>query len=191
MPTTSPPGTPLHRAHSILRILCSSRPGGKVVIQVKANGEYGSEQQGKTIRVQDSQIVIDMIRLLGAVPETTAYSDVYSALETGQVDAAENNWPAYYSMEHYKVARYYMTDEHSRVPEVQLASGRTWDALPEEYRQILQACARASAQYERQLWAQEETAARKEAIAGGCFELPLYRKYCADYLPLVEEIQAE
>ena len=165
-----------------------------------------SDLQGKTIRVQDSQIVIDMIRLLGAVPETTAYSDVYSALETGQIDAAENNWPAYYSMEHYKVARYYMADEHSRVPEVQLASGRTWDALPEEYRQILQACARASAQYERQLWAQEETAARKAALAGGCQELPLpeeemqnfrqlvqplYRKYCADYLPLVEEIQAE
>ena len=110
-----------------------------------------NDLQGKTIRVQDSQIVIDMIRLLGAVPETTAYSDVYSALETGQIDAAENNWPAYYSMEHYKVARYYMADEHSRVPEVQLASGRTWDALSEEYRQILQACARASAQYERQL----------------------------------------
>ena len=159
-----------------------------------------NDLQGKTIRVQDSQIVIDMIRLLGAVPETTAYSDVYSALETGQIDAAENNWPAYYSMEHYKVARYYMADEHSRVPEVQLASGRTWDALPEEYRQTLQACARASAQYERQLWAQEETAARKAALAGGCFELPLpeeemqnfrqlvqplYRKYCANYLPLV------
>ena len=119
---------------------------------------------------------------------------------------AENNWPAYYSMEHYKVARYYMADEHSRVPEVQLASGRTWDALPEEYRQTLQACARASAQYERQLWAQEETAARKAALAGGCRELPLpeeemqnfrqlvqplYQKHCADYLPLVEEIQAE
>jgi len=89
---------------------------------------------------------------------------------------------------------------------VQLASSRTWDALPEEYRQTLQACARASAQYERQLWAQEETAARKAVLAGGCIELPLpeeemqsfrqlvqplYRKYCADYLPLVEEIQAE
>ena len=165
-----------------------------------------NDLQGKTIRVQDSQIVIDMIRLLGAVPETTAYSDVYSALETGQIDAAENNWPAYYSMEHYKVAPYYLADEHSRVPEVQLASGRTWEALPEEYRQTLQVCARASAQYQRQLWAQEETAACKAALAGGCIQLPLpeeemqnfrqliqplYRKYCADYLPLVEEIQAE
>ena len=201
-----PAGYPTTHGAQYFADLVQQQTGGKVVIQVKANGEYGSEQQGKTIRVQDSQIVIDMIRLLGAVPETTAYSDVYSALETGQVDAAENNWPAYYSMEHYKVARYYMTDEHSRVPEVQLASGRTWDALPEEYRQILQACARASVQYEHQRWAQEETAARKAAIAGGCFELPLpeeemqnfrqlvqplYRKYCADYLPLVEEIQAE
>ena len=256
-----PAGYPTTQGAQYFADLVQQQTGGKVVIQVKANGEYGSEQQvweqlaiggvdfarvslsaatddlprlnvlllpylyrdarsfyarqpvrslndlqGKTIRVQDSQIVIDMIRLLGAVPETTAYSDVYSALETGQIDAAENNWPAYYSMEHYKVARYYMADEHSRVPEVQLTSGRTWDALPEEYQQILQKCARASAQYERQLWAQEETAAREAALAGGCRELPLpeeemqnfrqlvqplYRKYCADYLPLVEEIQAE
>ena len=148
-----PAGYPTTQGAQYFADLVQQKTGGKVVIQVKANGEYGSEQQGKTIRVQDSQIVIDMIRLLGAVPETTAYSDVYSALETGRVDAAENNWPTCYSMEHYKVARYYMTDEHSRVPEVQLASGRTWDALPEEYRQILQACARASAQYERQRWA--------------------------------------
>lgn len=199
-----PAGYPTTQGAQYFADLVQQKTGGKVVIQVKANGEYGSEEQGKTIRVQDSQIVIGMIRLLGAVPETTAYSDVYSALETGQVDAAENNWPAYYSMEHYKVARYYMTDEHSRIPEVQLASGRTWDALPEEYRQILQARARASAQHERQRWAQEETAARKAAIAGGCFELPLpeeemqnfrqlvqplYRKYCADYLPLVERFK--
>ncbi len=56
-----------------------------------------NDLQGKTIRVQNSQIVIDMIRLLGAVPETTAYSDVYSALKTGQIDAAKPDWPAYYS----------------------------------------------------------------------------------------------
>ena len=128
------------------------------------------------------------------------------SFQTGKIDAAENNWPAYYRMDHYKVAPYYTVDEHSRVPEVQLASGRTWAQLPEEYKSILRQCARESAQYERQLWAQEETAARKAALAGGCQELPLpeeemqnfrqlvqplYRKYCADYLPLVEEIQAE
>ena len=64
-----------------------------------------SDLEGKTIRVQDSAIVIDMIRLLGAVPETSAYSDVYSAFETGQIDAAENNWTAYYSMERTAACR--------------------------------------------------------------------------------------
>lgn len=161
---------------------------------------------GRVVRVQDSQISIDMVRLLGTVPETLAYSDVYSALETGQIDAAENNWPAYYSMEHYKVARYYTKDEHSRVSEIQLASGRTWSALTEEYRQILRECAAESARYERELWAQEETAARKAALAAGCHEItlseeelenfrqlvqPLYKKYCGDYLPLVEEIEGK
>ena len=137
-----------------------------------------NDLQGKTIRVQDSQIVIDMIRLLGAVPETTAYSDVYSALETGQIDAAENNWPAYYSMEHYKVARYYMADEHSRVPEVQLASGRTWDALPEEYRKTLQACARASAQYERQLWHRRKPLPEKRHWLAGARNCRCPKKKC-------------
>lgn len=159
---------------------------------------------GRIVRVQESAITMEMIKLLGAVPETSAYSNVYSALETGQIDAAENNWPAYYSMGHYKVARYYTKDEHSRVPEIQLASGRTWAALPEEYRQILRECAAESAEYERQLWAQEETTAREAALAAGCHEIilseeelenfrqlvqPLYKKYCGDYLQLVEEIQ--
>ena len=162
--------------------------------------------QGRVVRVQDSGVVLEMIRLLGAVPETSAYSDVYSALETGQIDVAENNWPAYYSMEHYKVARYYLADEHTRVPEVQLVSGRTWDALPEEYRTVIRACAEESAAYERTIWAQEETAARDAALAAGCREMPLpqeemqrfrelvqplYEQYCGSDLPLVQKIQSQ
>ena len=129
-----------------------------------------NDLQGKTIRVQDSQIVIDMIRLLGAVPETSAYSDVYSAFETGQIDAAENNWPAYYSMEHYKVARYYMADEHSRVPEVQLASPAVMEklaALDERYPEIIRLCARESAKVERKLWAQQEAESEENMRAAG------------------------
>ena len=162
--------------------------------------------QGRVVRVQDSDVVREMIRLLGAVPEMSAYSDVYSALETGQIDVAENNWPAYYSMEHYKVARYYLADEHTRVPEIQLASGRTWAKLPEEYRQIIRTCAEESAAYERKIWAEEETKAREAALAAGCREMPLpeeerekfqalvqplYEQYCGAYLPLVEEIQSK
>lgn len=159
---------------------------------------------GKTVRVQDSQIVLDMMKLLGAQPVTFAYSDVYSAFQTGKIDAAENNWPAYYRMDHYKAAPYYTVDEHSRVPEVQLASGRTWAQLPEEYQTILRQCARESAQYERQLWTEEEARARQSVLAAGCREItlseeeleafrtlvqPLYARYCGEELELVEAIQ--
>lgn len=159
---------------------------------------------GTTVRVQDSQIVLDMMKLLGSQPVTFAYSDVYSAFQTGKIDAAENNWPAYYRMDHYKVAPYYTVDEHSRVPEVQLTSGRTWAQLPEEYQTILRQCARESAQYERQLWTEEEARARQSVLAAGCREItlseeeleafrtlvqPLYARYCGEELELVEAIQ--
>ena len=159
---------------------------------------------GTTVRVQDSQIVLDMMKLLGSQPVTFAYSDVYSAFQTGKIDAAENNWPAYYRMDHYKVAPYYTVDEHSRVPEVQLASGRTWAQLPEEYQSILRQCARESTQYERQLWTEEEARARQSVLAAGCREItlseeeleafrtlvqPLYARYCGEELELVEAIQ--
>ena len=160
--------------------------------------------QGKTVRVQDASIVMDMVKLLGATPVTLAYSDVYAAFEMGQIDAAENNWPSYLAMEHYKVARYYLVDEHSRVPEIQLASGRTWAKLPQEYQNILRQCAKESAQYERQLWIQEESAARRTALAAGCREIqlsdeekeqfrqlvePLYETYAGEYLDLVKKIR--
>ena len=160
--------------------------------------------QGMTIRVQDANVVIDMVKLLGGDPVTLAYSDVYAAFETDKIDAAENNWPAYLAMEHYKVARYYLVDEHSRVPEIQLASGKTWAKLPDEYRSVLRECARESARYERELWTQQEAAARKTVLAAGCREIqlsdeekerfrelvqPLYEKYAGPYLELVKKIQ--
>ena len=160
--------------------------------------------QGMTIRVQDANVVIDMVKLLGGDPVTLAYSDVYAAFETDKIDAAENNWPAYLAMEHYKVARYYLVDEHSRVPEIQLASGKTWAKLPDEYRGVLRECARESARYERELWTQQEAAARKTVLAAGCREIqlsyeekerfrelvqPLYEKYAGPYLELVKKIQ--
>ena len=95
-------------------------------------------------------------------------------------------------------------DEHSRVPEIQLASGKTWAELPDEYRSVLRECARESARYERELWTQQEAAARKTVLAAGCREIqlsdeekerfrelvqPLYEKYAGPYLELVKKIQ--
>lgn len=159
---------------------------------------------GLRIRVQDSQMMADMVTLLGGIPENAAYGDIYAALETGQIDAAENNWPSYQQQAHYRLAPYYTLDAHTRVPEVQLASSRTWEALPAEYREIIAQCAVESAQYQRDIWTEQETASRTEALADGCQEIgltpaayqeirqavrPLYEQYCADYMDLIRQIQ--
>lgn len=162
------------------------------------------DMAGLTVRVQDSQLVMDMVKLLGATPVTFPYGDVSYAFEMGKIDAAENNWPAYQIQEHYKLATYFTVDEHSRVPEIQLASRRTWDKLPAEYQDIIAQCARESALYQRQLWKEQESRSRAEAIEAGCVEIilrpfqknafrtlaePLYEQYCADYMDLVDQIR--
>ena len=162
------------------------------------------DMAGLTVRVQDSQLVMDMVKLLGATPVTFPYGDVSYAFEMDKIDAAENNWPAYQIQEHYKLATYFTVDEHSRVPEIQLASRRTWDKLPAEYQDIITQCARESALYQRQLWKEQESRSRAEAIEAGCVEIilrpfqknafrtlaePLYEQYCADYMDLVDQIR--
>ena len=162
------------------------------------------DMAGLTVRVQDSQLVMDMVKLLGATPVTFHYGDVSYAFEMGKIDAAENNWPAYQIQVHYKLANYFTVDEHSRVPEIQLASSQTWEKLPEEYRQIIAQCARESALYQRRLWQDQESRSRAEAIEAGCVEIilrpfqknafrtlaePLYEQYCAEYMDLVDQIR--
>ena len=162
------------------------------------------DMEGLAVRVQESQMVMDMVSLLGGVPVTFAYSDVYYAFETNKIDAAENNWPSYQMSKHYEVAQYYVVNEHSRIPELQLVSEKTWNKLSEEYQTIVLECARDSARYQRELWQEQEEISRKQAISAGCQEIllteeelfefrdavqPLYKKYCGDYMELIIKIR--
>lgn len=159
--------------------------------------------RGMKIRVQESELMTDTVELLGATSVPMTYPDVYSALQTGEVDGAENNWPSYESTKHYEVARYYTVDEHTRVPELQLISQITWEKLGAEYQKIIRSCAQESAEYERRLWVERERTSEAAARAGGCIltELspeekarfqevvsPVYEKYCADYMDIVNAI---
>ena len=160
--------------------------------------------KGKKIRVPESALLIDLMTALEAVPVPLAFDKVYSALETGQIDGAENNWPSYDSMGHDEVAPYFMVDEHMRIPELQLMARSTWDILPEEYRKVIVECARLSANYERSVWKERVDISRKRVIENGCqvFPLsdeekqkvqaavaPIYEKYCGDQMDLVEKIR--
>ena len=159
---------------------------------------------GMRIRVQESGLMEDMVRALGAVPVPMAFGDVYSALQTGAIDGAENNWPSYDSTRHYEAARYYTVDEHTRVPELQLVSRATWERLPVRYQEIIRSCAQESAKYERDLWAKREKVSEERVRAMGCQVTvlspeergrlrkavePLYERYCRDYMDVIERIE--
>lgn len=159
--------------------------------------------KGMRIRVQESSLMADMVSALGAVPVEVVYSKVYSTLEQGLVDGAENNWPSYETMKHNRVARYYTIDEHIRIPEMQICSKVVFDSLSEEDRQIITECARESAGYERKLWKEREESSRERAVRSGTivYELSpeekarfrvacseIYKKYSDGKPDMIEKI---
>ena len=117
--------------------------------------------QGLTIRVQESDMMSEMILDLGAKPAQVVYSRVYAALHNAEIDGAENNWPSYEAMGHYEVAPYFLKDEHARVPELQLASEAAMEKLAELDPDIIRTCGKESALAERRLWAEREASAEK------------------------------
>lgn len=156
------------------------------------------------IRVQPNELMEDMVTLLGASPLPVAYEIVYSAIQQGDADGAENNWSSYEAMQHDKVAPYYLLDEHMRVQQMQIVSRVTWDVLSAGDQKIIMQCAAESADYERMLWSSREEEARQRVLSQGCSEItlpgeekkkfheamePLYIKYCENYMDLVDRIR--
>lgn len=121
------------------------------------------DMQGLQIRVQKNQINIQLMEALGASATPMDFGEVYSALENGVIDGAENNWPSYYSTNHYEVAPNYTLNQHTRVPDLLLASQQTWDQLNENDQEIVQQAASDSVPFLREAWDQEVNEAQ-EAI---------------------------
>ena len=152
------------------------------------------ELQGKTIRVQESDTMSEMVADMGIQPVQVVYSQVYAALHNGKIDGAENNWPSYEAMGHYEVAPYFLEDEHTRVPEIQIASKAAMEqlaALDVSFPGIIRSCARDSANVERRLWAEREARAEKNMRAWGVEVTPLSeqekQKFRAAVQPLYEK----
>ncbi|MDE7267450.1 MAG: TRAP transporter substrate-binding protein [Lachnospiraceae bacterium] len=163
------------------------------------------DMQGMSIRVQESEMMSEMMTALGAIPVQLSYDRVYAALERNQVDGAENNWSSYEAMQHYEVAPYYTVDEHIRIPEMQICAKHTWEQLSEEDRAIILECAKESALYERKLWTEYEKTARKTVLENQVEEIvlsaeekkkfqeavkPIYERYEADYGEDIAQIRA-
>jgi tripartite ATP-independent transporter DctP family solute receptor len=116
--------------------------------------------EGLKIRVQQSPVAIQMVQALGAQATPISFGELYTALQQGVVDGAENNPPSLHSTRHYELVDYYSLDQHTAPPDVLLVSTHTWERLSEQEREWLQAAADRSLQRQKQLWA----AAEKEAM---------------------------
>lgn len=162
--------------------------------------------KGLKIRVAKSEFMKALVSSLGATPVAMDYSEIYSALELGEIDGAENNWPSYETTEHYKVAGYMIIDEHNQIPELQLISEITWNKLSKEDQQIIKACAEESSEYEQKLWAEHVKSSRDKAMKAGVVvtqlkeeekqrfreaAMPVYDLLSPEYKDLIQRIMQE
>jgi len=169
--------------------------------QVKTVGDL----KGMKIRVQQAPLMVGMVEALGAVATPLPYGEVYSALQAGVVDGAENNWPSYLTTSHFEVAKYFIVDEHTRVPEITVGSKKVFDKLSkEDYALILKAMKDAQP-YQFKLWVDFEKVAEKTVKEKGSTVTqispaekqkfvdamkPLYDKQPPEIMAVVNKIRA-
>ena len=103
-----------------------------------------------------SATAVEMIRILGGSATPISYGELYTALQSGVVDGAENNPPSLHTSHHYEVCKFYSLDEHTIVPDVVIISKKVWDKLDNQQREWVQQAANESAILERELWAASE-----------------------------------
>ncbi|CAN7263687.1 TRAP transporter substrate-binding protein [Mesorhizobium sp. LjRoot246] len=119
-----------------------------------------ADMKGMKFRVIQSDVFVDMVNALGANATPMAYGEVYSALQTGVIDGAENNWPSFESAKHFEVAKHYTLDQHQIVPEVLVMSKASWDKLTPEDQAIVRQAAKDSVVKMRELWDAQEKKSR-------------------------------
>jgi TRAP-type C4-dicarboxylate transport system substrate-binding protein len=160
---------------------------------------------GMKFRVMQSDMFVDMVGALGANATPMPYGEVYSSIQTGVIDGAENNWPSYDSSGHFEVAKYYTLDEHLIVPEVLMMSKTSFEKLSAEDQEIVRQSAKDVVPMMRELWAASEKESEDKVRAAGAeivkdidkqpfidAMVPVYEKYVtSDKLKqMVADIQA-
>ena len=123
--------------------------------------------KGQKIRVMESVTAMDMVRGLGGSPTPISWGELYTALQQGVVDGAENNPPSFYLSRHYEVCKYYTLDEHTILPDVLLAGTQTWEKLTQEEQAWLKKAVERSITYQRELWLEAESEALEAVKKAG------------------------
>ncbi|MGB5172964.1 TRAP transporter substrate-binding protein [Eudoraea sp.] len=123
--------------------------------------------KGLKIRVMESVTAVDMVNGLGGSPTPISWGELYTSLQQGVVDGAENNPPSFYLSRHYEVCKYYSLDEHTVLPDVLLAGTHLWEKLTEQEQIWLNESVEVSIAYQRKLWMTSEQEALNSVQEAG------------------------
>lgn len=141
--------------------------GSRSFYTKEAPVEKPENLEGLKIRVMESVTAMNMVSSLGGSPTPISYGELYTALQQGVVDGAENNPPSFFLSRHYEVCKFYSLDEHTTIPDVLIMSTHLWNKLSPKEQVWVQKAADASVKYQRKLWAKAETEALEAVQKAG------------------------
>lgn len=116
--------------------------------------ESPADIRGLKIRVMESPTAVRLIQSFGGSPTPVSFGELYTALQQGIVDGAENNPPSLLTSRHYEVCKFYSINEHTAVPDMMIVSTKVWERLSDQEKQWLQEAADESATFQYKLWAE-------------------------------------
>lgn len=170
--------------------LCWFSGGSRNFYNSKKSIESPSDLSGMTIRVNTPSL-FSFLEKCGATGVNIAYGDIYNSITKGVVAGAENNWPSYISAEHYKAAKYITVDEHSRIPEMIVASANSMSLLSEEDQKVIHECAKEISEFQRKAMSDYEAEAIETAKKAGCVITYLNDSQKEKFKTIGDEVNAD
>ena len=183
--------------------LCWMDSGARSLYNTKHPIKSIEDIKGLKFRVIGNPIFVDMMNALGGNGVAMGYDQVFSALQTGVIDGAENNMPSYVFSNHYTTAKYVTLTEHLMIPEMLVFSKRIWNTLSADDQNLIKKFAREAQLEERVLWKEYEQKALEKAKAAGSQIIevadktpfqnavkPVWDKYGPKYQDMIKRIQA-
>jgi tripartite ATP-independent transporter DctP family solute receptor len=158
--------------------------------------------KGQKIRMMGNPMFVETMNAMGGNGISMGFNELYSALQTGVVDGAENNPPTYTTQNHYQLAKYYNLTGHLIIPEILVFSRRTWDSLSPEDQALIKKLGKEAQLEQRQLWDEMVKKSTEELKAKGVTFVPtdtkafiaatqpIRDKYGAKYAELIKRINA-
>ena len=146
--------------------------------------------KGLKIRVMDSPTAISMMNHLGASATTMSYGEIYTALQQGVLDGAENNITALTLGKHGEVAKVYSFDEHTMPPDFLAISTKLWDSMTENQRGVLKLAGHNATEYHKVIWKEAVLLAKTESESMGVsFVYPAKRPFMEAVAPMYDALQ--